>query len=65
MQGQGQGQGITRRYYNWEYYVSIIQEAIKILTGSTAYQGIDVYFCDNVYVDILPSHSVRRVGIFS
>ena len=30
------------------------QEAISILTGSTTYQGIDGYLCDNVvYPDIL------------
>ena len=28
------------------------QEAIKILTGNTKFQGIDGYFCDIVYPEI-------------
>ena len=48
-----QGQGITRRYYNCQYYTAISRvgfpEAIKILTGSTKYQGIDGYFCEMFY----------------
>ena len=44
-----QRQGIDRRYYNYQYYVTISRvgfpEAIKILTGSTQCQGINGYFC--------------------
>ena len=47
-----QGQGVTRRYYNCQYYVTIsrvgFQEANHIFTGSTKYQGIDEHFCDNI-----------------
>ena len=32
-----QGQGVVRCYYNCQYYVAIIQEAIKILTGDIKY----------------------------
>ena len=44
------------------------QEAIKILTGSTKYQGIDKYLCNNVvhpefYKHELPRYPIRRMGI--
>ena len=47
-----QGQCVARRYYQCQCYVTIsrvaFQEAIMISTGSTKYQCIDGYFCDNV-----------------
>ena len=50
-------QRVARCYYNWQYYVAILRvgKTIKILTGSTKYQGIDGY---------LPSYPDQRMDIF-
>ena len=43
----------ARCYCDCQYYVAlsrvVSQETINILTGSTMHQGIDGYFCDNVF----------------
>ena len=54
-----QGQGITKHCYDSQYCITIIQEAIKILTISTMYQHIDAYFCDSVvHPEIVQSYKL-------
>ena len=69
-----QGQGVAMRYYNCQNYVGISRDDDwQHQAPSTKHQGIDGYFCDNVFLYCycnshnheLPSNPIRRMDIFA